>query len=82
VPGSQDVALKDGFLFVDNFADVVALRLTEEGEIEIVERLEEVMGNQEYPPFSDVYFECVDKSKGIVARWVQVQNKDAKCYRP
>lgn len=82
VPGSNDVALKEGILFVDNYSDIVALRITENEELEQVERLGNVMNNQEYPPFSNVYFECIDKSKGIVASWVLSSDRDVKCYRP
>jgi hypothetical protein len=81
VPGNQDVSIKDGVIFADNYNDVVAFRITESGEVEIVKRLSNVMNNQEYPPFRDVYFECVDTSKGIVVDWVESNIPNPQCYR-
>jgi hypothetical protein len=38
--------------------------------------------DQDYPPLSGgVYFECVDKSKGVVVRWELKQNMPALCRR-
>lgn len=82
VPGSKDVAIKDGMIFSDNYADVVAFRITDAGEVEVVERLESLMDNQEYPPFRGVYFECADPTKGIVIDWVEADVENPKCYRP
>jgi hypothetical protein len=37
--------------------------------------------NQEYPPFTGVYFECVDPSKGVVIGWEEKQIDQPKCRR-
>ncbi|MFT4739039.1 MAG: hypothetical protein ACI92W_003165 [Paraglaciecola sp.] len=82
VPGSNDVAIKDGYIYTDNYSDIVAFRITENQEVETLKRLSNVMNNQEYPPLRGVYFECVDLTKGVVIDWV-ISNKDnVKCYRP
>lgn len=82
VPGSNDVAIKDGMIFSDNYSDIVAFRITEEGDVEVVERISDVMNNQLFPPRRNVYFECVDPEKGIVIDWVQGKSDNANCYRP
>jgi hypothetical protein len=82
VPGSNDVAIKDGYIYTDNYGDIVAFTIDENQEIQILKRLEEVMNNQLYPPMRDVYFECVDEAKGIVIDWVISDGKTANCYRP
>jgi len=82
IPGSHDVALKDGYLYADNYNDIVVLSIDENQEIELVARLDNLMNNQEYPPFSNVYFDCVDRTKGIVVDWVVSDNTNVKCFRP
>lgn len=82
VPGSRDVAIKDGYIYADNFADIVVFTLDENQEVQIIDRLEDIMNNQLYPPFRNVYFECVDPSKGIVVDWVISDNRNVTCYRP
>lgn len=82
VPGSNDVAIKDGMIFSDNYSDIIAFRINENEEVEIVERISNVMNNQLFPPVRNVYFECVDPGKGIVLDWVLGESSEAKCYRP
>lgn len=81
IPGNKDVAVKDGFIFADNYDDIVTFTITENHELEIKERLKGVMQNQDYPPFLGVAFECVDPSKGIVIDWVLADIDDPKCFR-
>jgi hypothetical protein len=82
VPGSRDVAIKDGYIYADNYADIVVFTIDENREVQVIKRLKDIMNNQLYPPFRDVYFECVDPSKGIVVDWVISDNKQVSCYRP
>jgi hypothetical protein len=82
VPGNKDVAIKDGLIYADNYADIIAFTINENQQLEVVERLENVMNNQEYPPFRGVYFECVDPDKGLVIGWEEKELEDPKCFRP
>lgn len=82
VPGSQDVAIKDGYIYTDNYSDIVAFTIDENQNLEILKRLEGIMGSQDYPPFRGVYFECVDPEKGIVIDWVVGEVENPNCYRP
>ena len=82
VPGSNDVAIKNGYIYADNYDDIVVFTINENQELEIISRLDNVMNNQLYPPYRDVYFECVDESKGMVIDWVLSDSDHANCYRP
>jgi hypothetical protein len=82
VPGSNDIAMKDGILYVDNYSDLVALRIAEDTVYEL-KRITNVMGfSGEFPPFSGVYFECAEEGRGIVVGWESAEIENPKCYRP
>jgi len=81
VPGNNDVAIKDGVIYADNYRDVVAFTIEQAGEIVVQERLENVISENNAPPFENVYFECPDPSKGIVVDWVLGNVDDPKCYK-
>jgi hypothetical protein len=82
VPGSRDVAIKNGYIYADNYADIVVFTIDENREVQVVERLEGIMNNQLYPPYRNVYFECVDPNKGVVVGWELTDNREVNCYRP
>ena len=82
IPNTTDLAVKDGVIFANNYSDIVAFKINESNEVEVIERLKNIMGSQEIPPFRDVYFECVDASKGVVIDWVETNSRRVKCYRP
>jgi hypothetical protein len=82
VPGSRDIAIKDGKIFTDNYSDLVAFSIDENDEVIIDSRISNVMNNQLFPPFRGVYFECVDPEMGIVIDWERGESENANCYRP
>ncbi len=81
VPGNNDVAIKDGVIYADNYQDIVAFTVEANGEIQIVERMKNIIQTAPYPPFTNVYFECADPNKGVVVDWVLGNIEDPKCYR-
>jgi len=81
IPGNQDIAIKDGFIYADNLGDIVAFTFDENQNINIEARLEGIMQNNLYPPFTNVAFECVDPNKGIVIDWVVADIENPKCFR-
>ena len=81
VPGNNDVAVKDGVIYADNYNDIVAFTVEENGELQILERLENMIQRNAVPPFTNVYFECPDPSKGIVVEWIPGDVENPKCYR-
>ncbi|MBT32208.1 MAG: hypothetical protein CMO01_21310 [Thalassobius sp.] len=81
VPGNNDVAVKDGVIYADNYSDIVAFTVEANGDLQILERLENMIQHNSVPPFTNVYFECPDPSKGIVVDWIPGNVDNPKCYR-
>jgi len=81
VPGNNDVAIKNGVIYADNYRDIVAFTIEENGELQLLERLENIINTNDFPPFTNVYFECPDPSKGIIIDWVLGNVENPKCYR-
>ncbi len=83
VPLSTEVALKDGFLYTNNYQDLVVFDLTAPENPRLVKRFKNVFppANQVYPPFFNVLFECSDTTKGVVVRWELRNNVKANCRR-
>ena len=71
VPLSTEVAVKGGYLYTNNHDDLVVFNLATIANPALVKRIPDVFTpvNQDYPPYQNVYFECPDKKKGVVARW-------------
>lgn len=84
VYGAQEISIKDGYLYTNNFNDVVVLNIADNfansNEISVVSRLPDAfsMNTFELPP-SRGYFQCVDSTKGIVVGWEKQHNVDANC---
>lgn len=70
VPGAQNMAMQGHHMYVDNLTDLVTIDLSDLQNIREVNRQKNVFeGSQEYPPFREVGFECVDPDRGIVVGW-------------
>jgi hypothetical protein len=83
IPLSTEVAVKGGHLYTNNHNDLVVFDLANITSPQLVKRMENVfpMVNQQYPPFSNIFFECVDPSKGVVVRWELKRIKTPACKR-
>jgi hypothetical protein len=81
IPGNVDLAAKGDLLYVDNGADLVTLNISNPNSVFLVSRVKKAFPNQEFPPFTNTYFECVDESKGIVVGWELTDLQDPQCYR-
>lgn len=83
IPGNVDMAVKGNTLYADNFTDLVVLNLSNPKNITLVKRVAKALpeGIQNYPPYTNVYFECVDPSRGVVSGWEKVTLKNPKCRR-
>lgn len=82
VPGNNDVAIKNGVVYADNYSDLVALEITAD-TVRVLKRLKNaIQFLNEYPPQGDSYFECIDPSKGIVVGWQRQLLSKPQCYRP
>ncbi len=83
IPMCSELAIKSGFLYTNNLNDLVVFNLNNIASPQLVNRVENAFPaiTQEYPPFSNVYFECVDPSKGVVVGWKQQPVENPKCRR-
>lgn len=83
VPLCTEIAIKDNYLYTNNLNDLVVFNISNATAPQLVKRVAEVFPEvgQSYPPFSGVYFECPDPSKGIIIRWEQKSVKNPACRR-
>lgn len=83
VPGNTDMAIKDGFIYANNHTDLVVISVEEDSFTEVYRVrdlfLEEI--HQQYPPQNDVYFECVDESRGRMIGWATDLIESPQCYK-
>ena len=83
IPGCSEIAIRNNYLYSNNLNDLIVFDLSNLTAPQLVNRLENAFPqfSQSYPPFSDVYFECPDPSKGVVIAWEQKSLSSAKCRR-
>lgn len=83
LPLSSEIAVKGNFLYANNYVDLVVFDITNPANPTFVKRVKNVFPpeNQNYPAGTNNYFQCPDKSKGIVVSW-ELKNIDApNCRR-
>lgn len=80
VYGAQEIAIKDGYLYTNNHADMVSLDISNLDNVRVVSRIRKAFspGESNLPPDRG-YFQCVDTSKGIVTGWEKKDNIEATC---
>jgi len=82
VPGAKDIAIKNNYLYVDNYTDLVVISLLDINNPQLTKRLKNIYSKTEQMyPEADGWFECVDTSRGIIAKWVDVELVNPKCSR-
>ncbi len=83
IPWSTEIAVKDNYLYVNNYKDLLVFSLDDIQKPVLVKRLVDVFPYHysKYPPQNSVYFECVDPSKGIVVDWELRTVNNPKCRR-
>ena len=83
IPYSTEVAVKGSYLYTNSINDLIVLDLSNPQSPSVVKKMKNVFPliNQEYPPFTNVYFQCADASKGIVIDWQLQQVTNPTCRR-
>jgi len=83
VAGCSELAIHSGYLYTNNMGDLVVIDMNNMAAPQLVKRIEGAFPqfSQEYPPFNNVYFECVDPSRGKVIGWEEKMLTDPKCKR-
>ncbi len=79
---NYDMAVKGSYLYADNASDLVVLDIRDPLNIKVVKRIEKAIPQSDYPPYANVWFECVDKGKGAVVGWEKVNvSSPTACFR-
>ncbi len=83
IPLCTEIAVKQGYLYTNNYSDLLVFDIRGPGEPTLLKRIKKVFPpvNQEYPPFFNVAFECPDPAKGVVVDWQLSSNTTARCRR-
>jgi hypothetical protein len=83
VPFSTEIAIKNNYLYTNSVSDLLVININNVMQPTLIKKIPNTfpLTNQEHPPISGVYFECVDKSKGIVVNWELKTNMKATCRR-
>ncbi len=83
LPLSTELAVKGNFLYCNNYRDIVVFNITNPATPQMVKRMSNVFPalNQQYPPYNNCSFECVDPNKGVVIYWEEKQITNPKCRR-
>jgi hypothetical protein len=83
VPMATEIAIKSGHLYTNNLNDLVVFSLANVTQPQLVNRIKDAFPviSQEFPPFSNTYFECPDTAKGVVVGWEQKELSNPKCRR-
>jgi hypothetical protein len=83
----KEISVKNGFVYTNNFSDLVVIDITDMNKVHEVSRVEGVFPDLalQYPPKSQdvgpVYFECPDPGKGVIVAWKEQNIKHPKCWR-
>lgn len=83
IPGNVDIAVRGNSLYADNYTDLVVLDITNPKNITLAKRLAKALpqGIQDYPPYQNVFFECVNPDRGVVSGWKKTMLTNPKCRR-
>jgi len=66
-PGNLDIAIKDGYLYVDSYVDLVAVDIRDPNNIQEVHRIKDVFPYDPYQNIPEgIYLKNIDKNLGVV----------------
>lgn len=66
---NYDLAVKGNYMYADNARDLVVLDISDPQNIKVVKRIKDAIPQNDFPPYADVWFECVDPKRGEVVGW-------------
>lgn len=79
---NYDLAVKGNYLYADNGRDLVVFDISNPASIKTVKRIEKAIPQYDFPPYQNIYFECVDTKKGTVVGWEKVPvSARPACFR-
>jgi hypothetical protein len=79
----KEVVIKNNYLIINNIDDMVVIDFSTPSAIKEVKRLPGEFPEMklQYPPQTDVYFQCPDPAKGIVTGWRLGMVDNPQCHR-
>ena len=84
IAGSNDVAIQNGYIYADQFENLIVVSLDSLLDIVGRNRILSAFENYGYydaaPDEFDVYYECPDPSLGVVIGW-EADSVEYACYR-
>ena len=82
ITGNYDIAVKGNWLYADNVSNLLVFDISDPLLPKLTKTISDAIPGNNYPPVQNVYFECVDSKKGIVAGWEKVpMQAQPKCFR-
>jgi len=79
---NYDIAVKGNYMYADNARDLVVLDIRDPLNIKVVKRIKDAIPQNNFPPYTDIWFECVDSKKGEVVGWEKVAVSSVPaCFR-
>jgi hypothetical protein len=74
IAGNVDIAIRGTTMYADNGRDLVVIDVSDPTQAKVVNRIKDVFEvyTNNYPPAYRTYYECVDKTKGIITGWQKV----------
>ena len=85
VVGSDNMAIKDGIVYVNQFSSLLAIDVSDPENVQVISRDNEVLlgseANALVPPQGGYYFECPDNEKGTVVGWQLTTIENPKCFK-
>jgi hypothetical protein len=81
IPGVSEIAVKGNILIANNYRDLVSIDVSNLNSIHVVGRVKDVYkaNDETLPTERNVFFECIDDSKGIVIGWEKKTLDNPKC---
>ncbi len=82
IPANYDMAVRGNWLYADNLTDLLVFDMSNPRDVKLAKRMEKTIPAYEFPPYTNVYFECADASKGVVVGWEKVRmESQPRCRR-
>lgn len=83
LPGNSDIAIKGDVLYANNLTDLVAIDISNLGDVKVLSRVSDAFPNasQEVPTNYIGFFECPDPEMGSVVGWVEMTLKKPQCWQ-
>lgn len=92
IPGSQEISIKDNFLYTNSWSDLVVIDVSNWSNITVVKRVPNafyagggnyVMLDPRIPvPERNVYYECYVVGTGVHTGWVKDSIYNNTCFNP